>query len=217
MNNAIGAALVTTILLAGCGSKTDANEKNFGAAIKQYLDKKGELCLNLTRWPIDLSQDDLRLQKVFPTGRAGSMAALEAAGLTKSEDAAVQGKGILGEPNGVMFKVKRYTLTDAAKPYERQKVVDDFGTKETQIDLCWGKEVLDKVVKWEGPMKFGDYQEASVKYQYRIDGMADWARKPEFLAAFPHVAQITEGAGKNEHQHGVKLTNQGWEALALDN
>lgn len=30
----------------------------------------------------------------------------------------------------------------------------------------------------EGPMKFGDYQEANVKYQYKIDGLADWAKTP---------------------------------------
>ena len=35
-------------VLAGCGSKQDVNEKNFGVAIGQYLDKKGELCLRLT-------------------------------------------------------------------------------------------------------------------------------------------------------------------------
>ncbi|MDG5826958.1 hypothetical protein MRX60_13075 (plasmid) [Xylella fastidiosa subsp. pauca] len=90
-------------------------------------------------------------------------------------------------------------------------------TKETQTDLCWGKKALDKVVKWEGPMKFGDYQEANVKYLYKIDGLADWAKKPEILAAFPYVGQITEDAGKKEQQHGVKLTSVGWEAKGLDN
>jgi hypothetical protein len=221
MKNAIAATLVTTILLTGCGSKTDANEKNFGAAIKQYLDKKGELCLNLTRWPIDISQDDLRRQKGFQPGTAGTMAALEAVGLTKGTDTDVQAKSFDGRPNGVTFKVKRYTLTDAAKPYERQKEASSIGlngrTTELRTDLCWGKKVLDKVVKWEGPMKFGDYQEARVKYQYQIDGLADWVRKPEFLAAFPYVGKLIEGAGKDEQQHGVKLTSQGWEPVGLDN
>ncbi|WP_338862070.1 hypothetical protein IHE31_10640 [Mycetohabitans rhizoxinica] len=57
-------------------------------------------------------------------------------------------------------------------------------TKEMQTDLGLGKKALDKVVKCEGTMKFGDYQEANVKYQYKIDGLADWAKKPESLAAF---------------------------------
>ncbi|MFC5473707.1 hypothetical protein [Paraherbaspirillum soli] len=221
MRKVVGGAIAMTILLAGCGSKTDANEKNFGAAIVQYLDKKGELCLNITKWPVDVNEMDLLLQKSMPTGTAGRMVALEAVGLAKGVDTELEGAGFDGKPNGVKFKVKRYTLTDAAKPFERQKDVEHIGLngriKEVQTDLCWGKMALDKVVKWEGPMKFGDYQEASVKYQYKIEGLADWAKKPEFLTAFPHVAQIAEDAGKKEQQQSVKLTSVSWEANGLDN
>lgn len=221
MNKAVGSAIAMTILLAGCGSKTAANEKNFGAAVGQYLDKKGELCLNITRWPVDVNGMDLRLQKTMPTGTAGRMASLEAVGLAKGEETEVDIVDIMGKPTGAKTKIKRYTLTAAAKPFEKTKEVERIGlngkTKETQTDLCWGKKTIDTVVKWEGPMKFGDYQEANVKYQYKIDGLADWAKKPEFLAAFPYVGQITGDAGKKEQQHGVKLTSVGWEPKGLDN
>jgi len=220
MKKMAGYAAVITILLAGCGSKTDANEKNFGTAIEQYLEKRGDLCLNITEWPVDVSEMDLRLGKGSPTGKAGKMAALEAVGLAKSEDAEEQGSDIFGKPTGRTFKVKRYTLTDSAKPFQQTKEVKSFGlngtTKKTQTDLCWGKKALDKVVKWEGPMKLGDYQEARVSYQYKIAGLADWAKKPEFQAAFPHAGQIIENAGKEAEQHGVKLTSAGWEARGLD-
>jgi hypothetical protein len=65
-------------------------------------------------------------------------------------------------------------------------------------------------VKWEGQIKFGDYQEANVKYLYKIDNLADWTKKPEFLAAFPYVGKIVEAAGTKEQQGGVKLTSLGW-------
>jgi hypothetical protein len=221
MKKTVGGAVAMTVLLAGCGSKTDANEKNFGAAVGRYLDKKGELCLNIAKWPVDVNDMDLRLQKTMPTGTAGRMAALEAVGLAKSGDTEVPATGLDGKPTGVKFKVKRYALTDAAKPFERTKEVERIGlsgkNKETQTDLCWGKKTLDKVLKWEGLMKLGDYQEANVKYLYKIDDLAEWAKKPEFLAAFPYVGQITEDAGKKEQQHGVKLTSVGWEAKGLDN
>ena len=221
MTKVLSSAMAVAILLAGCGGKTDANEKNFGVAIAQYLDKKGGLCLNLTRWPVDVSQMDLRLQSSMPTGAAGQMAALEAAELARGQETEVQNNGLDGKPAGPKFKVKRYVLTDAAKPYERQKEVRNLalgGTaKETKTDLCWGKEALDKVVKWEGPMKLGDYQEANVKYQYKIEGLADWAKRPEFLAAFPYIRQVMDDAGRKELQHGVKLTSVGWEANGMDN
>jgi hypothetical protein len=208
------------VLLAGCGSKTDANEKNFSAAIEQYLDKKGELCLNITRWPVDVDAMELRLQKTLPTATAGRMAALEAVGLVTGADIEIEAVGFDGKPNGGMLKVKRYTMTDAAKPFARTEEVERFGakgkTRETRTDLCWGKKVLHNVVKWEGPRTFGDYQEALVQYQYKIDGLAEWAKKPEFLVAFPGIGRMVDDPAKKE-QHIVKLTNLGWEAAGLDN
>lgn len=204
--------------LVGCGSKQDANEKNFGAAITQHLDKKGELCLNLKKWPVDVSEMDLRMQKSMPTGTAGQMEALAAVGLVSGVDAEVEERGFggVGQLTGRKFKVKRYTLTDVAKPFEKQVENEYVGTngkvKETLTDLCYGKKALDKVVKWEGPMKFGDYQTANVKYLYKIDNLAKWAQKTEFLVAFPYVEKIIEAAGKQEQQRGVKLTNLGWES-----
>lgn len=209
-----GSAVAITMLLAGCGSKTDANEKNFGAAIGQYLDQKGELCLDVIEWPLEVNEFDLRQQEFSPASKPKRMAALEAVGLVKGEDVERQGTGY---DAGKTFKLKRYTRTDAAKPFERHKEVGLMSrAKETRIDLCWGKQALDKVVKWEGPMKFGDYQEARVKYHYKIEGLADWAKQPQIRAAFPSVGDVIDGVGKSEQTHAVKLSSVGWEPKGLD-
>jgi hypothetical protein len=214
-------AVLGTVTLAACGSKTDANEKNFGAAMNQYFDKRGDLCLNTKRWPVDVSEMDLRLQKTMQTGTAGQMAALETLGLVKGEDTEVDIVGFMAnKPTGAKAKVKRYVLTDAAKPFARDKDVESIGlngkTTVKQIDLCWGKKALDKIVKWEGPMKFGDYQEAGITYTYKINDTADWAKRPEVQAAFPAVKTILDGADSKESKHGIKLTSQGWEAKGLE-
>lgn len=221
MKNYLAFAVVGAITLTACGSKTDANEKNFGVAISQYLDKKGELCLRLNKWPVDVTEMDLRLQKAIPTGTAGQMQALAAVGLVSEVDTEVDQIGMVdNKPTGHKFKVKRYTLTDAGKKFYREQEVNQIGLggskKVMQGDICYGKKALDKVVKWEGPMKFGDYQEANVKYLYKIDNLADWTKKPEFLVAFPYVGQIVEAAGTQEQQGGVKLTSLGWEPKGLD-
>ncbi|HEY0335112.1 MAG TPA: hypothetical protein VGC74_15620 [Stenotrophomonas sp.] len=83
-------------------------------------------------------------------------------------------------------------------------------------ELCYGNKALEKVVKWEGPMKLGDYQEADVKYLYRTDGLADWAKSQEIQAAFPNVKEWIEGAGNKQQSHGVHLTSVGWEANGMD-
>ena len=148
---------------------------------------------------------------MLPTGRAGQMAALASAGLVQAEDA---------ETNGLFggkVNVRRYNLADAAKPYIKERAVQTIGNGTVkQADLCWGKKTLDKIVKWEGPMKLGDYQEAGITYTYQVNGVADWARKPEVLAAFPEIKSVLDGAGNRESKHVVKLTSQGWEARGLD-
>lgn len=213
-------AVLGTVTLAACGSKTDANEKNFGAALTQYFDKKGDLCLNTKRWPVDLNEYDVRLQKTTATGPGGQMAALEAAGLVKDEDIEVDVMGIMGKPTGTKAKVKRYTLTNAAKPFAQEREVSAIGlngrTTEKQTDLCWGKKALDKVVKWEGPMKLGDYQEASVTYLYKVNNVAEWAKRPDVQASFPVVKSILDAAGTKPAKHPIKLTSEGWEAKGLD-
>jgi len=213
--------LVGVAVLAGCGSKQDANEKNFGTAIGQYLDKKGELCLSLNKWPVDVSEMDVILQKTMPTGTAGQMEALAAVGLTSGTDIEVDQISMFGnKPTGNKFKVKRYVLTDAGKKFYREQEVTQIGMdgskKVMQGDICYGKKALAKVVKWEGPMKFGDYQAANVTYLYKIDNLAEWTKKPEFLAAFPYVGQVIEAAETEEQRGGIKLTSAGWEPKGLD-
>jgi hypothetical protein len=213
---------VSVATLTACGSKTDANEKNFAAAMTQYFDKKGDLCLDFKGpWPVDLDESDLRLQKTEQTGIANKMAALEAVGLAKSEDIEVEQRSIIPGGSTYKSKIRRYTLTDAAKPFVREKEVSSTfftGNKVTvkQTDLCWGKQALDRIVKWEGPMKFGDYQEAGITYTYKVNNIADWAKKPEVQSAFPDVKSVLDGAGSEESKHGIKLTSQGWEARGLD-
>lgn len=161
-------AVLGTVTLAACGSKTDANEKNFGAALSQYFEKKGQLCLNQYRdFPVAVTEMDMRLQKTMQSGTANQMAALEAAGLVKCEAA----------DNG-----QRCSLTDAAKPFVREKEATSWGLngsqKVTQTDLCWGQKSLDKVVKWEGPMKLGDYQRQASPTPIRSTTLPTGPRSP---------------------------------------
>lgn len=114
----------------------------------------------------------------------------------------VQGTGF---NQGVTLKIKRYKLTDAAKPYLHE-----------ESRLCWGQKVLEKVVKWEGPIMLGDYQVAKITYLYKIDIAADWTSKPEIPNAFPAIKNVLDGAGSRETTHVLKLTNNGWEAKGLN-
>jgi len=194
--------LTLAAALSACDSKTSANEKNFGAAVTQYFDKKGELCLDPIKWPVDVYEIDMRQQKLYPDGVAGQMAALEAAGLAKGEDAELPGAG-------QKLKVRRYTMTDAAKPYLRAQA-----GREPRI--CWGRKSLSKVLRWADPSKVGDHQESAVIYTYKLSNVADWARKPQVKEAFPDLGRNIDGEQKQKEKLYMKLAPQGWEALGLN-
>jgi hypothetical protein len=195
--------------LSACDSKTSANEKNFGIAVTQYFDKKGDMCLDPVTWPVDVYESDVRQQKMYPDGVAGQMAALEAAGLAKGEDMDLPGTFVDGKPGGLKVKVRRYVMTDAAKPYLHANA----GRKPR---LCWGRKSLYKVVRWADPAKVGDHEESSVLYTYTLSNVAAWARKPQIKEAFPDLGRNVDGERTQKEKLYVKLTPQGWEALGLN-
>jgi hypothetical protein len=186
--------------LSACDSKSSANEKNFSMTISQYFDKKGDMCLDPVTWPVDVYETDMRQRKLYPDGNAGQMAALEAVGLAKGEDM---------EAPGTKVKIRRYTMTEAAKPFLH-------GGAGRQPQLCWGRKSLNKVLRWADPAKVGDHEESAVIYTYTLSNVAPWARKPEVKEAFPVLGRTVDGERTQKEKLFVKLTPQGWEALGLN-
>jgi hypothetical protein len=206
--------ILSAFALAGCGNKQDANEKNFGMAIAQHLDKNGELCLVAEKWPVDVPKEG------HSSTQASQMEALKAIGLVSGVDGVYEVTNVIGitRPN---VSARRYELTSTGKQFSREKELEQFNAttyerkKVMGREICFGKVSLDKIVKWEGPMKFGDYQVADVFYLYKIDGLADWAKKPEFRETYPDQANFIDGVGKLKARIGVQLTNLGWDVPEL--
>jgi hypothetical protein len=202
----LGATLVAS--LSACDSKTSANETNFGLAVSQYFDKKGDLCLDPIKWPVDVYDIDVRQQKLYPDNAAGQMSALESVGLAKGEDMELPGAVVDGKTSKV--NVRRYTMTDAAKPYLHEK-------PGKLPRICWGRKSLSKVIRWADPAKVGDHEESAVIYTYKLSNVADWARKPKVKEAFPELGQNIDGERSQKEKLYVKLTPNGWEAFGLSN
>ena len=197
-----------TLLLAGCGRKSDANVKDLSDATNAYLAKKGQLCLGIsTKWPVDLQDSDQRSGYV----KASEMAALEKVGLVHSQNTEAEYTTLSGRP--AKAKVLRYELTDEGRKFYREKDVVGLGpNKEALGDICFGQQALDKVSKTEGPTQFGNTTEATVYYTYRIDNLADWTNNPSIQKVFPGIIGTLNGAGKTTVNQALVLTAQGWVA-----
>jgi hypothetical protein len=130
-------------------------------------------------------------------------------GLAKGEDMELPGTFVDGKPNGLKVKVRRYVMTDAAKPYLRADA-------KRQERLCWGRKLLDKVIRWADPSKVGDHEESAVIYTYKLVNVVDWAKKPQVKEAFPVLGRTVDGEHTQKEKLYVKLTPQGWEAFGLN-
>jgi hypothetical protein len=150
----------------------------------------------------------VRQQKLYPDNAAGAMSALESVGLAKGEDMELPGAVVGGKTSAV--KVRRYTMTDAVKPYLREK-------PGKLPRICWGRKSLSKVIRWADPAKVGDHEESAVIYTYKLANVADWAHKPQVKEAFPELGRNIDGERSQKEKLYVKLTPNGWEALGLNN
>lgn len=193
--------------LAACDSKSDANAKNFGEVIDAALLAQGPECISLGQWPKDL-----------PTGtksiEADQLAALSAAGLVQKEPAQVQQHGFFGIPTDELTAGDRYTLTAMAAKYtvERTAPWNLIGTNDKpNTYLCWGQKRLDKVVKWLGPKKNGEYAEASVFYTAKLTDQQAWATQPLMLRNFRDLERAQARTGREESMD-LQLSSEGWES-----
>lgn len=192
----------STAFLSACGSKTDANEKNFGSAIETDL-KKTEICLPFDKWPYRVLADD--------KPRMGKMSELESLGFLSGADFEVDKLNFWNKPSGQKIKLRIFSLTDQGKKVflETSPPSADGISKGY---LCYGQVTLDKVIKWEVVPN----QMMLVTYIYKMKGIAEWVKNPALLTVFPDMAKfIKEIDGGKENQVFLKLTNLGWETVNI--
>jgi hypothetical protein len=187
--------------LAACGGRTEADRGSFTAAVNDYLDTRGDLCLGKYDWPIEVSA-----QEIQAGGRnAIQLPVLEKLGVVRSTAVSADDHPQQG---AAPLMVRRYELTDTGKKYYLKR--EGGGTHARPADFCAAKLSLDKIVAWE-VHENGAQSEAVVTYTYRVDA-APWATGADAQRVFPAVARVLSGAGKAQLREAFTLTGSGWAA-----
>ncbi|MDQ1817758.1 hypothetical protein RBA41_31105 [Massilia sp. CCM 9210] len=205
-------AIASALALTGCGDKKqDVNDETMAAAVDKYLAKTGDLCLMLPKWPVEVGEHDMNIEATMPAGIAHQMTVLASLGLVIKSDSEVD--QMLGkQPTGRKFRIRSYSLTDEGKKFFRDEVPQHAAlsgsSPKVKGDLCYGKKSVAKVIRWDALPESGG-NEFNVRYFYKVDGLAEWAKTPDFQKAFPSAEKIITAAHKSEQTHGVKVTAMG--------
>lgn len=203
----VGIALVSA--LAACSTSHDANAptaENLAAPLDDYLAQRGDICLAMVDWPIDLTEAEAgagaRHAIQFPV--------MEQLGLVHSTIVAVPKSS--ENPDGA---VKRFELTDAGRKFYRPHASAAQGAgqqKQPANDFCVAHLKREQIVDVKVDASNAQHPMAVVSYTYQID-TAPWMQDANAQRVFPMVARIANGAGgKLQLRQGFTRGDKGWVA-----
>ncbi|MET3497577.1 hypothetical protein [Variovorax boronicumulans] len=193
--------------LAACSTDHDANAptaENLAAPLDDYLAQRGDICLAMFDWPIDLTEAEAgsgaRHAVQFPV--------MEQLGLVRST--IVPAPKSSQNPDGA---VKRFELTEAGRKFYKPRPSSAQGTAHAN-DFCVAHLQREKIVDVKLDTSDAQHKMAVVSYTYRIDA-APWMQSADAQRVFPMVARIANGAGgKLQLRQGFTLGDKGWVAHA---
>jgi hypothetical protein len=199
LKNAIVTAVTGSVfLVAGCGSKQDANKSNFQSAIQDYLDTKQGVCVMVPAKELPFT-----LQKTGGMNfinEPEKAAALVSAGLLTAKDTEV--KAMFGNQ---MVPGVQYSLTDEGKKYLVKGGAANVGNWDA---FCGGKYKVKEVENFTQPADMFGTKISQVNYTYEVDSAPAWAKQSAIEAAYPSVKHDLDGAPKDKAV--LVATNDGW-------
>jgi len=203
---AVAVALLLSVLTA-CNNPAAINGKNFSDAVEQHLQETGDLCLPFIAWPVDVDMQDATARP--KNNMPEMMKIMESVGLVQSTEMMLP----------TQKYVKRYTLTEYARPFLKEKIISGnipqryplkaISNKKKYPVLCWGKMALKDIEQWHVETLISE-NEANVSYTYRIADMASWADDKGMRWAFPSIVTTMRDQDKI-HKIQLRRTGVAWE------
>ncbi len=198
-----GIALICA--LAACSASHDPKAptaENLAPALDEHLAQRGDICLAMFDWPIDLTEAEAgsgaRHAIQFPV--------MEQLGLVHSTIVAVPKSS--ENPDGA---VKRFELTDAGRKFYKPHPYVTRGAEHAN-DFCVAHLKREKIVDVKVDTSDAKHPMAVVSYTYQID-TAPWMQNADAQRVFPMITRIANGAGGQlQLRQGFTLGDKGWVA-----
>jgi ribosomal protein L35 len=200
-----GMALVCALAACSAGPDADVDAptaQNLAAPLDDYLARRGDICLAMFDWPIDLTEAEAgsgaRHAIQFPV--------MEQLGLVHSTIVAVPRSS--ENPDGA---VKRFDLTDTGRTFYKPHSYAAHGAEHAN-DMCVAHLKREQIVDVKVDASDAQHPLAVVSYTYQID-TAPWMQNADAQRVFPMIARIANGAGgKLQLRQGFKRGDKGWVA-----
>jgi hypothetical protein len=197
----IYAVVLGALLLTGCGSKQDANEKNFKVAIQNYLDSTYPKCYFFENFPAVAADFDLKNEKA-------TLAALLKTGLVSVKDEPHEEKTLFGDKK-TSIKPTFY-LTEEGKKFYKADIEKTLGGQSIG-GFCVGKAKVQDVPQFTEPSDMFGQKISRVNYTYVVSDLPSWTKSPEILSAIPSLKPDVESENTPiKGLDAVILTNNGW-------
>jgi len=191
---------VLLVVLTGCSDSKQASDKNFKAAIQEYLNTVYPRCYFNEKFPVQIDTDSF--------GRRAALQSLAKAGLlSETELSRREFKDWNGNVN--LIVKSEYALTDTGRkfynPDARQVMNGGSG------GFCIGKAKVREINRFTEPADMLGHRITKVNYSYSIEDLPDWAMMPDVKAAIPALKAAADSAATPiKETDTLVLTNNGW-------
>lgn len=184
------------LTITACKKNGEPSKDTAKLPLDQYYAKRGDLCLYVGKFPIDISPRDLNpsIMEIMNDGLPAQLSALENAGLVGRSSTSVSAGGNFG----AQMSVVRFTVTDLGNKFFGKKPREAYAMGAwidvNRPEFCYGKFVLDKVESITEIEGKDGRRTAEVKYVVHSDNVAGWASNKKIQDAFPEVKSVLKNA-----------------------
>jgi len=197
-------SIAASVLLGACSSPKDANEKNFKAAIQDYL-SQDQACMRIFDRRDELPTIQVKSNRYNDDLRIKTFDALVSYGIFTVEKNEEEGNNSVKR-----HKVKSYTLTDKGKEFVQVKNTSYSGDTN---ELCYGEYEVVDIENFTEPTihPFLGAKTSDVQFTYKAKNVADWAKSDVLKNLYKNVKKdINSKDEAIQDSNVLVLTNNGW-------